>query len=257
MECASAPRISSLEAAASSLCVTALYVGCLYLPFNRGARDAPQTIRSRLFTLALLLAALELYVRTRLALPVVSRLSLPLPQLFVGALLTALLYAGHLAVVPLRHTLRYSVFDRHQRFVALRNYVVGPLLEEICFRRHTILLWSCHPAPLRIFVPAVMFALAHVHHVMSVGFSAMCTQFVITFLFGTYAGALYINTRSVCSSIAAHVLCNMLELPNFDAILSHRHRVFIITLYCCALVAFAVAFAPLTTLVRPSTSASQ
>lgn len=96
-----------------------------------------------------------------------------------------------------------------------------------------------------------MFSLAHVHHVRELGPTDLCFQMAYTFLFGVYAAALYINTRTFWAPFVAHVICNVLESPDFSAIATHPRRRLLVAFYIVALVVFAVAFGPLTTFVQP------
>lgn len=256
MACPSIP-ISFLEAAQTSILVTCLYVGCLYLPFTNGPRDEPHIIRSRLATLSFLSIFFEWYTRERIPIAQASTL-LPKPSaVLAGTALTLMLYSGHLVVTPLRSVLRHPPQDRRHTYRALRNYLLGPFLEELCFRRHLVLLWSCHSPRSRVLFPAIFFALAHIHHTISLGLSPMLFQFAFTFLFGVYASVLYTSTHSIWAPFAAHVVCNVLEIPCFEAISSHPRRRLIFSFYVAALIAFAMMFAPITDFVRPPITASQ
>lgn len=241
-----------MEAIFTSILFTLLYVLSLYLPFNTGDRNRRPVILSRLTTLTFLALILEIYTRQRV--PLLSHkqsAGTRLPALLVTTLLTLLLYAGHLAVTPARHLASYSLLRPNVRYLALRNYLVGPILEEIVFRRQTLLIWSCQSTLPRLLFPAAMFALAHVHHVRELGLIGLAFQMAYTFLFGVYAAALYINTRTFWAPLVAHVICNVLELPDFVAIARHRHRRLLVAFYAVALVLFAIAFGPLTTIVQP------
>lgn len=248
-----APDITAGEAIATSVGFTALYVSSLYLPFNTGDRNHRAIILSRLLTLSILSFGLEIYTRRRV--PALSHKDLSygarLPALTVAALLTLLLYTGHLAATPPHQLASYSFADTRHRYVALRNYLAGPVLEEIVFRRQTLLIWSCQGDISSLLFPAAMFSLAHVHHVRELGTIGVLFQMAYTFLFGVYAAALYMNTQTFWAPFVAHVICNVLEVPDFAAIASHPRKKVLILLYCCSLVLFAVAFGPLTTLVRP------
>lgn len=245
-----APHVTQGEAIATSIVFTALYVSSLYLPFNAGNRNHRTVILSRLATLSLLATALEVYTRRRVpALSDKISYGTRLPALAVAAALTLLLYTGHLIATP-RHSLAvYS--NSRDRYIALRNYLAGPVLEEVVFRRQTLLIWSCQGSTMSLLFPAAMFSLAHVHHARELGLVGLFFQMAYTFLFGIYAAALYINTRTFWAPFVAHVICNVLELPDFTAIAVHPRRRSLIGLYFCCLVLFAFAFGPLTTLVQP------
>lgn len=244
-----APHITLSEAVATSVTFTVLYVSSLHLPFNSGDRNRRAVILSRLVTLSILATLIELYTRRRIpALTDKISSGTRLPALAVAAALTLLLYAGHLIATPRRALLQPASRDR---YIALRNYLAGPVLEEVVFRRQTLLIWSCQGVTMSLLFPAAMFSLAHVHHVRELGLVGLLFQMAYTFLFGIYAAALYINTRTFCAPFVAHVICNLLQLPDFSTIAAHPRRRGVMALYCAALVVFAVAFGPLTTLVQP------
>lgn len=247
-----APNITPGEAICTSILFTFLYVLSLYLPFNVGDRNQRPIILSRLTTLTLLAIGLEMYTRHRIPLLTHKQSAgTRIPALLVAALLTLLLYTGHLVVTPRRNLASYSLLRADVRYLALRNYLAGPILEEIVFRRQTLLIWSCQPTVASLLFPAAMFSLAHVHHVRELGMVGLCFQMAYTFLFGVYAAALYINTRTFWAPFVAHVICNVLELPDFNAIARHPNRRFLALLYAFALLMFAISFGPLTKLVQP------
>lgn len=247
-----APHITQGEAIATSIAFTVLYVSSLYLPFNTGNRNTRGIILSRLATLSLLASLLEIYTRRRV--PALSHkvsYVTRLPALAVAAALTLLLYVGHLVATPRGSLASFSFSDARVRYVALRNYIAGPVLEEVVFRRQTLLIWSCQSSTMSLLFPAAMFSLAHVHHVRELGLVGLLFQMAYTFLFGVYAAALYINTRTFWAPFVAHVICNVLELPDFAAISVHPRSKGLMMLYFSSLVLFAFAFEPLTTLVQP------
>lgn len=264
-----------LEAAVTSSLMTAAYVGLLYLPFNHGPRDSRRTIVRRLLTLTLFTLLFELYIQQRV--PLLKMSPRRILAFFVSVCLTLLLYAGHL-LATVRMTLLASLPSliggllatttpspsssssstayAVEPAVALRNYFVAPMLEELVFRRQTLMLWQCATASTRLLVPALLFALAHVHHVHRLGIVGLVFQLAYTFLFGIYAAALYLNTQTVWAPYAAHMVCNILEIPNFAAIGAHRHWRVISVVYVLSLALFAVAFVPVTTRIGPHDVAS-
>lgn len=253
-----AQGVTAWEAAGTSIVVTAIYVSLLYLPFNNGPRDDTRVILRRVLTLTALAIAIEAYLRARV--PAVSTYK---PHgargaaFVTSACLTLLLYAGHLVVAPVRRSLLTTIRTPRARPVALRNYIAAPLLEEMVFRRQTLLIWSCTPPMWRLFFPAAMFSLAHVHHVRRLGLVTLLFHLAYTFLFGVYAAALYLNTRTVWAPYAAHVVCNVLEIPDFAAIAAHPRSNLISVVYAICIVVFAVCFGPATALLRPYDLASE
>lgn len=254
------------EAIIVSVIWTAIYVLVLYLPFNSGPRDARRTIISRLVTLSIVAMGFELHLNLRLGQEMrlfssdFWRDGRPfwhtIRAVIVGTFLTALLYTGHIAVTPPRplvaalHRGGFAGWHVH-----VRNYVLAPLLEEIVFRRQFIHLYSCRTIT-GTFLAAALFALAHVHHVHTMGLTVVLFQMTYTFLFGVYALMLYIHTQSIWSSFAAHVVCNVLELPDLAAIAAHPLKRLIIAGYLAAVIMFATSFSPMTAWVAPYDTAA-
>lgn len=248
---------------------TVIYVLVLYLPFNAGPRDSQRTVISRLVTLSIVAIGFELHLNLRLGQDarVFSVFNGELWRdgqqfwhavraVIVGAFLTALLYAGHIAATPPRplvaalHRGGFAGWHVH-----LRNYLFAPLLEEIVFRRQFIHLYSCRSL-YGILLTALLFALAHVHHVHTMGWTIVLFHMTYTFLFGVYALMLYIHTQSIWSPFAAHVVCNILELPDLAAIAAHPLKLLIIAGYVAAVVMFATTFSPMTAWVAPYDTAA-
>lgn len=258
--------VTLVEAIIVSCLWTATYVAVLYLPFNSGPRDARRTIISRLVTLCIVAVAIELHLNLRLGhdARMLSRESWrdgqqiwhAIRAIIVGTFLTSLLYAGHIAVTPPRPlvaALHRGGFDGWH--VHARNYALSPLLEEVVFRRQFIYLYSCRTI-YGALLAALLFALAHVHHVHTMGLTVVLFHMTYTFLFGVYALMLYIHTQSIWSSFAAHVVCNVLELPDLAAIAAHPLRRLIVAGYVAAVIMFAAAFSPMTAWVAPYNTAA-
>lgn len=245
-----ATDVTTLEALLTSILLTTLYVASLYLPFNAGDRDHPRVVVSRLYTIGALAAFSEWYVRQRV--PAVHHIQStpPLKASCAAALLTLLLYSGHLAARP-------SIISPHLRahpafrLIALRNYLLAPFLEELVFRRHSLLLWSCQSQRLRIMVPAALFSSAHAHHALNTPMSLVLLQLAYTMLFGIYAATIFVGTNSLLATVTAHVICNVLGLPDFHAIATHTRKRVIIALYIASVILFIVLFAPIIRGIAP------
>ncbi|KAJ1721020.1 CAAX prenyl protease [Coemansia erecta] len=156
--------------------------------------------------------------------------------------------------------------------IPLRNYVVGPLTEELVFRSCVVSLWTCAGISLTrtIYLSPFVFALAHVHHAFgqlrnssrssnSSGGSngqgivrrillVTCAQIVYTSMFGWLAVALMVRTRSVAGPVAAHAFCNYRGLPDFARVARCRPvvRYPVVLTFVLGLGAFAVLFEPMT-----------
>lgn len=241
MQCShsSPTTVLPLEAIVTSSTFSLIFVLSLYLPWNCGDRDHPVIIRSRLLTLVFIALGCEVYVRLRTGeshstpAPIVA--VNPILGALVGILFTAALYSGHLLAMDSNHCHEYVLlWTRSPKWLPLRDYLVAPVLEELVFRRHSLLLWQCLPFYAQVIGPAALFSLAHLHHALRNSLVAVVAQLVYTFIFGVYAATLSTLTRSVAPAIAAHITCNLLGLPDIPTILSHRHKHFIMAAYITA-----------------------
>lgn len=241
-----AASIGALEATVSSTVLTIIFVGSLYLPWNRGDRDIAQIVKSRLATLCAITALSEAYVRTRAPRAVYETGANPVLGVAAGLLLTTLLYAGHVLALGVRG-LRREAHDvlRRPRWLALRDYALAPLLEELVFRRHSLLIWRCRSLSARVLGPAALFSLAHAHHACRGRLTNAAVQLAYTFVFGAYAAGLVANAGSVWPAIAAHVLCNLLGIPDLASISTHKHQRSITFAYLVAICLVFVFFTPL------------
>lgn len=237
------------KAVAFSVVVTSSYVGMLYLPFNRGDRNQPRAIASRILSSIVLAFLCSIYTRTSFTrqeygTPDVSTTLLDYTgAALVTAALTLLLYTGHfLARLDGRIAtprISSSLRTKQQRWLFLRNYILAPLVEEIVFRQQALLMWRCFPMWMRVIGPASLFGVAHLHHVSTVGLPVALLQFNYTFVFGMYAAVLLMHSGTIVAPVTAHVLCNVLELPDFNAIARHKRSRLIMAMYAVALALFS------------------
>lgn len=109
-----------------------------------------------------------------------------------------------------------------------RNFVAGPITEEILFRSVLIavnLLAKISPARLVLLTP-LYFGIAHVHHYYEFTLTHPHTpllpailrslfQFTYTTLFGWFAAFIYVRTGSLYACILIHAFCNSMGLPRF------------------------------------------
>ncbi|PWN97673.1 Abi-domain-containing protein [Tilletiopsis washingtonensis] len=159
--------------------------------------------------------------------------------------LTATLYTGPLLVSGLDEELPGQKEFEYKRDVrgkwdnvwGLRNYVVGPLTEEVIFRGCILALTAAAGAKggVMIFATPLYFAIAHVHHAYETyldsgktreglvrGVTHASIQFAYTCIFGWYANFLHLRTGNLLAPLTAHVFCNIMGLPN-PAGASKRH----------------------------------
>lgn len=109
-----------------------------------------------------------------------------------------------------------------------RNFVAGPVTEEILFRSVVIavnLLAKLSPSRI-VFLTPLYFGIAHIHHFYEFTLTHPHTpllpallrsvfQFTYTTLFGWYAAFIYVRTGSLYACIIIHAFCNAMGLPRF------------------------------------------
>ena len=227
-------------------------------------RDSPTAIRvrTRLVTLSVTVSTFitAAILNDRLHLPRAAILHSfgvwPTPfveTFFRPFILTTYLFAGPLI-------LRGFIDDGWRRWITLRplfetllswtgyrNFVVGPVSEEILFRALIISLHLHTPAhpkmtpggthyaltstvniepslTLLIFITPLYFGIAHIHHCYETRLShpyhpflpiflQSVLQFAYTTLFGWYAAFIFLRTGNLWTVIAIHSFCNWMGLP--------------------------------------------
>ncbi|TKY87018.1 hypothetical protein EX895_003695 [Sporisorium graminicola] len=188
-------------------------------------------------------------------------------------LLTALLFLGPLYTAFLDSTLPFQrhfsykrdVVDKFTSLAGLRNFVVGPLTEELVFRSSilSLLFFAGVSRAKLVWATPGFFAIAHAHHAYSVYLAGGRTrsaavraavsagvQLGYTTVFGWYANFLFLRSASVCAPAVAHVVCNVMGLPNpVDGGERHAGRKTAIwTAHAAGIVLFARSLFPLTSL---------
>ena len=157
-------------------------------------------------------------------------------DLFKSLALTLLLYIGPLFekvfverdLGDLRRGSFNTLIESLSSWQGYRNYVAGPITEEIIFRAVLIpihLLARVSPSKI-VFLTPLYFGIAHVHHcyefvlthphapVLQVAFRTLF-QLTYTTLFGWFAAWIYLRTGSVYACIIIHTFCNWVGLPRF------------------------------------------
>ncbi|KAJ7768946.1 hypothetical protein B0H16DRAFT_1518705 [Mycena metata] len=235
------------------------YVGSLYIAKNArirystqnapsrvqpGSRDDPAVIRARLAvaTISSIFSCTVVYtllLRSTSEHPFASTLQVlgvRWPENLLFCFQAPLIFLGPLYAMFLAGTLpgqsKYSI-DRHffgvfRTWIGVRNYVMGPLTEEIVFRACVLAVYTMGSATrweMIAFAPLV-FGLAHVHHAWDTynrygrtsdafkraAFSTLF-QTAYTTLFGAYASFLLLRTNSLLPPLVAHIFCNIMGLP--------------------------------------------
>ncbi|KAJ7234358.1 hypothetical protein B0H12DRAFT_1212570 [Mycena haematopus] len=224
------------------------YVGSLYIAKNArlrfsaatpalrqhvqpGSRDDPAVIRARLtaVTTATLFNCVVLYAAiARSTAPsfdsssaiMLSILGVRWPANFLSCLQTPLLFLGPLygsylaGALPgqSNYSLHHDFLEMFTTWVGFRNYVWGPLTEEIVFRAYVLVVYAMGGATrwkMIAFAPLV-FGLAHVHHAWdtynrlgrtndALTRAALSTVFqtAYTTLFGAHTSYLFLRTSSL------------------------------------------------------------
>jgi len=148
--------------------------------------------------------------------------------------LTALLFAGPLferGIIDSGWRSWIQGRDLHETlssWIGWRNYVAGPITEELLFRSLLVplhLLIIPHPSPITlVFATPLYFGIAHGHHFYEYTLTHPLTprlsallrsvvQFGYTTVFGWYATFVFLRTGSVWAVVVVHAFCNWMGLP--------------------------------------------
>ncbi|KAK0565958.1 CAAX prenyl protease [Tilletia horrida] len=171
-----------------------------------------------------------------------------LPALTLPLALTTCLFTGPLFVDWLGGTLlpgqagwswSENVASKYNNIWGLRNYLVGPLTEEIVFRACILNLHHASGSSntVKIFVTPLYFGVAHMHHAWETyvkggrtrqalvrGVLQSVFQFGYTTLFGWYANFVFLRTNSILAPIICHSFCNMMGLPDIASALEEHPK---------------------------------
>ncbi|KAJ7472660.1 hypothetical protein FB451DRAFT_1250279 [Mycena latifolia] len=289
--------ISAFSSHLLALLFSVSYVGSLYVVRNArislkapvagqqvpgGSRDDPSVIRARLTAATIASAfncAIIYYLVLKNTLPssthtfatTRSILGVRWPASVLSCLQTPLLflgpfYASYLAsALPgqTNYSLKRDFSDMFSTWIGFRNYVWGPLTEEVVFRACVLAVYSMGGASRRkmiAFAPLV-FGLAHVHHAWetynrfgrtTAAFkrAAISTLFqaAYTTLFGAHASFLFLCTASLVPPLTAHIFCNIMGVPQLGAELRRfpAHKNSIIASYVLGIVLFCGTLQPWT-----------
>lgn len=106
----------------------------------------------------------------------------------------------------------------------LRNWLLGPILEEIVFRCvNCTLLSNDVPTHYNVIISGLLFGAAHFHpQIMQHVFLDMerqllvdsLVQFFFTSAFGMYVATIFMKTKSLWPAAAVHIFCNIMGLPS-------------------------------------------
>ncbi|KAL8652004.1 MAG: hypothetical protein Q9226_004449 [Calogaya cf. arnoldii] len=241
------PPLSLAFAALLSVAYPTLYVLPFYLspttrPSPTLSRDAPSVIRARIrfvyvsVTLSTVATVYILATRANASNLDILRLlgwyPIGIVEVAKSFLLTALLFTGPLferVVVESRWKdwiQGRALHESLSSWIGWRNYVGGPVTEEILFRSLLVplhLLTPLSPTHIILLTP-LYFGIAHIHHFYEFVLTHPHTpwtpsiirsvfQFTYTTMFGWYATFVFIRTGNVIAVILAHTFCNWAGLP--------------------------------------------
>ncbi|WVQ93886.1 hypothetical protein IAU59_000964 [Kwoniella sp. CBS 9459] len=139
--------------------------------------------------------------------------------------------------------------------IELRNYIVGPVTEELVFRSTIISVSILGGLSFKslIFGTPLWFGIAHAHHALEVyrkngSTSSAAIQAIVgclfqlsyTTLFGWFASYLYLRTGSVIPPLISHVFCNIIGIyfPSHAATRTPVRRIFVWGSYVAGIAGF-------------------
>ncbi|KAJ7107736.1 hypothetical protein C8R44DRAFT_885143 [Mycena epipterygia] len=277
-----------------ALLFSSSYVGSLYVAKNArirftapdarqrvqpGSRDDPAVIRARLTAVTIastftcgvvyvIVAKSTLHGASTNALAI---LGVSWPASVYSCLQTPLLFLGPMYASYLASALPGQAHYSHQRdfidvfctWTGFRNYVWGPLTEEIVFRGCVLSVYAMGGAArwkMIAFAPLV-FGLAHVHHAWETynrygrtaaalkrAVAATLFQTAYTTLFGAHTSFLFLRTSSLVPPLVAHVFCNIMGVPQMGSEIAHfpARKNAIRAAYLLGIVLFAATLVPWT-----------
>ncbi|RKP08885.1 hypothetical protein THASP1DRAFT_29322 [Thamnocephalis sphaerospora] len=289
--------IGAGEAVAASVGIGCLYVGSLYAIGNRRLvrcqwnRNHPEVIVDRLraasvVTVLLPIMLWALFAQHGLLGHVTSwsaSMAAMLRLLGVGwtsarqvlaatllpLLHTMLLFLGPLVsewqTGELKTTIRlldFSNADTTQHLISLRNYVVGPISEEIVFRACLgALLAQTHMSTTAAVLSSSLI-FAHAHHAwemyarnrhrpnaLRVALAQTAFQLFYCAVFGSYTMMLFLRTGHVLGAILSHAFCNIMGLPDIGQLFTESGRLRMLSVYLLGIALFVLTY---TTLLDPT-----
>ncbi|EIM88052.1 uncharacterized protein STEHIDRAFT_55231 [Stereum hirsutum FP-91666 SS1] len=221
-------------------------------------RDDPKVIRARMASVTLSTLAVCSYVYlifrsneapdsawtwTYPRLGFIWHPSLIWPCLITPALYLGPLYAQYLSKeLPLmaHWSYREHIADTFFHWRGCRNFLVGPLSEELAWRSCVICVYHLAGASTNflIFFTPLSFGAAHLHHAWEVynqfgrtsqalknAILSTVFQFTYTTLFGFHCAFLFVRSGSVIPPLLAHIFCNVMGVPQLQAELKrHVHH---------------------------------
>lgn len=235
-----------------SLLFTSSYVGVLYIrkitrPSRTRGRDDADVIKARVTIISALTFILVFtvvpciliwenvysnYYYALLSLQITPGFYQTIVDPLQCLVVTAILFSGPL--------IKYIVFENNLKWkqiindikgnvsniYGVRNFLVGPLTEELVFRACILAIYLASNASrfTLIYITPLYFGVAHLHHAYEnylhdmnrqvILFTALF-QFTYTTLFGWFANFVFLRTASVWSPLVVHIFCNSMGVPEW------------------------------------------
>ncbi|XP_038072857.1 CAAX prenyl protease 2-like isoform X2 [Patiria miniata] len=231
------------------------YVGSLYVWRTNLPRDDPNTIKRRSLSAAAVTLLAPICVLTQAYRAEAGkgysiwqylgiRQAGLLPSFCLPLLLTMFLFLGPLYMLllgdsrqslPIKEMPRKWWANSGGLAVAIRNYIVGPITEEVVFRACMLpLLVPCLGNLQAIFVCPLFFGVVF--------------QFFYTTVFGALSAFIFLRTGHLIACIITHMFCNFMGFPAFEEIPNHTllQRVVICAVFLTGLSLFVCLLLPLT-----------
>lgn len=208
-----------------------------YLKLNR---YAPSTIFRRLIsiTISTAISIFIVYLYSRyhsnkswMQLILSFRLrKLKIKDVLWPLIITATIFLGPIVdeILNRRWFIALPTLNRPNVYTFLRNWLLGPLLEEIVFRCiNCTLLSNDFPTHYNVIISGLLFGAAHFHpQIMQHVFLDMerqllvdsIVQFIFTSAFGMYVATIFMKTKSLWPAAAVHIFCNVMGLPSGEVI---------------------------------------
>ncbi|GAM17074.1 hypothetical protein SAMD00019534_002490 [Acytostelium subglobosum LB1] len=248
------PSINPYVSLALSIFLSFQFVGGLYL-FSSGNRDNPFVIKRRFQSVfvSCIISYIVLYYlipqssqRVYVFLQVIGVMTESyLWGIILPFLLTMLLFSGPLLMAYLDYGIEEEPFDLRW----LRNYVVGPTVEEVVYRSAIvpILYYGGYSTRSIIIFSPLLFGLSHLHHIFPMGkkrreiiaqLLVSLLQVLYTSLFGMFTALIFVRTGNLLSCILVHSFCNMMGLPRFQDVPHHPHSRLLSITFVLGLVGF-------------------
>ena len=255
-------NLSLASAVAACFGYAASFVLSLYLGSVRLPRDHPTTVKRRVLAVSILTvlsppSLLLLADNTPLTL---SDLLETIGVQYGGILfaiiypvtVVSLLYLGSIIQRATDEDEDDGIFfylQTERRDLLIRNFIIAPVAEEIVFRSCMVPLLLPHLGQdWTIILCPLFFGVAHLHHMfehlkagtltVSQALINIFVQTAYTSLFGMFSAHLFLLTGHVTSAIVAHVMCNILGLPDIAGIRNHRYKLLVSVLYVFGLSCF-------------------